>query len=100
VGKLRKTINTLFGVTILVGISYCSYNFLSAESRMRAVCNQIQQGMTVKQLQEFVSIHGLIPQPKKSGTSFVVETKTYGRFGCKVITEAGFVKEAKYIFAD
>ncbi|QGX03641.1 hypothetical protein [Beggiatoa leptomitoformis] len=100
-GRFRKAINTIFGIAILGGISYYTYNFASAESRIRAVCAEIQQGMTTKELQAFALTHGLSSfKLKESGINYVVETKTYGRFGCKVITESGFIKESEYNFAD
>ena len=99
-GKFRKTINTLFGIAILSGISYCTNNFVTAESRVRALCDEIQPGITVAELSEFASEHGLSPHIKDSGISFTVETKTYGRYGCKLTTESGIVKSAEYNFSD
>lgn len=100
-GRFRKVISVILGVAILGGPSYCAYNFVSAESRLRSICSKIQPGMTIKELREFASVHGLSPEPKKeSGINYIVETKTYGRFGCKVTTETGFVKESEYHFAD
>jgi hypothetical protein len=99
-GRFRKSIVTIFGIVILSGISHCTYNFVSAESRVRAVCEQIRPGMAVDQLREFVAAQGFFPEPKESGVSYVAETRTYGRFGCEVVAEAGYVRKATYYFAD
>lgn len=98
--KSRKLLNVIGGILILAGLSYCSYNFISAEARVRSVCKQIKPGMTVEQLRQFALLKGMAPEPKESGTSFIVETKTYGRYGCTVITDGGYVKESTYNFAD
>lgn len=99
-GKFRKTINIIFVIALLSGIGYCTNNFVTAESRVRALCDELQPGMTVAALREFASQHGLSSQIKDSGTSFMVETKTYGRYGCEITTESGIVKRAEYNSAD
>ena len=99
--KLRRILNSVFGLLLLSGISYCTYNFASAESRVKDLCSQIKPGMSVSELKAFGSEHGLGPQPRnESGISFMVESKTYGRYGCKILLEAGNVKTAEYNFAD
>lgn len=98
--RFRKLLNVIAGILMLAGMSYYIYIFASAESRVRLICNQIKPGMSVEQLRQVASSNGMAPEPKESGLSFVVETKTFGRYGCEVITEKGFVKESTYIFAD
>ena len=56
--------------------------------------------MSLAQLREFASVNGLGPKPRESGVSYIVEPKTFGRFGCKVLVEGGVVKAAEYNFAD
>lgn len=56
--------------------------------------------MSVAELREYADEQGLGPPPKESGVSFLVEGKTFGRWGCEVVTEAGYVKHVKYIFHD
>lgn len=93
----RKIVNQMGLLALVGGISYCSYNFASAEKRLRATCAQIQPGMTVDQLNQFRVDHGLGPMPpKSSGTAFLVERKTFGRYGCKVNMKDGLVTEAEF----
>ncbi len=60
-------------VLILVGTSYCTANFVSAEKRVKALCEQIKPGMTIAQLQAFGLANGLsgLPYPKP-GINFMV----------------------------
>lgn len=98
--RFRKVINTILSFIIIVGLSYCTYNFISAESRMRAACSKIQPGMTIESLQAFISAHDLFPQPQESGVHILTETNAYGRFRCKLTTNAGVVKEVVYSSID
>jgi hypothetical protein len=88
-------------VLVVAGMGYCTSNFISAEARVKAVCEQIKPGMPIAELQAFGLEHGLggLPYPQP-GINFMVEKKTAGRFGCKVVLEAGVVKEASYHFSD
>jgi hypothetical protein len=96
----RRTLK-LIGVLVLAGASYVFYGFVSAEGRLKEVCSQIKPGMSVADLRNFGKKHGLGPgAPGESGVHFMVETRTFGRYGCTVILEAGIVKDAKYNFAD
>lgn len=99
--KLRRVLNSVFVLLLLSGISYCSYNFASAEGRVKDLCSQIKPGMAFSELKAFGSEHGLGPQPhNESGIIFMVESKTYGRYGCRILLEAGQVKTAEYNFAN
>lgn len=100
VGKYRNAINTLLGITLLSGVTYCTHNHITGESRVRELCDEIQAGNTVTELKKFASEHGLSSHIKDSGISFTVETKTFGRYGCKITAESGIVKKAEYYFAD
>jgi hypothetical protein len=82
------------------GISYCSLNFFTAERRVRALCAQFQPGLAIEQARAIASDNGMSPLPKPSGVSFVVEEKTFGRFGCKITAEGGYIKATEYHFAD
>lgn len=86
---------------VVIGIGYCTSNFISAEARVKAICEQIKPGIPVVELQNFGLEHGLggLPNPHP-GLNFMVEKKTAGRFGCKVVLEGGVVKEATYQFSD
>jgi len=95
--RFRKIVNRIGVLALIGGISYCSYNYASAEKRLRGTCAQIQSGMTVDQLSEFSESRGLGPLPRhSSGTVFLVEKKTFGRYGCKVTMKDGLVTEAEF----
>lgn len=95
----KHAIAFVVSAVMAVGVSYYGYNFLGAEERVRRLCSQIQPDMPVARLREFASAHGLSPLPPDSGVGYIVESKTFGRFGCKVLLEGGVVKEAEYNFA-
>lgn len=105
VGRLKKVKITFrrvglgFLLALIGGVTFCTYNFASAEKRVRGLCAQIQPGMSLQELQAFASNHGLVPQPHE-GLSYIVEARTNGRWGCKVIIEQGVVKASEYNFAD
>lgn len=82
------------------GVAFCTVNFMTAESRVRSLCEQIAPGMTLDTLQIFAQGNGLGPSPRGDGPRYLVESRTFGRFGCKVHIEAGTVKTASYHFAD
>ncbi|MBS1197951.1 MAG: hypothetical protein H6R18_1736 [Proteobacteria bacterium] len=99
---MKKVVYSLiFGLLILGGIAYFLYGFATAENRVKSVCVQIKPGMSISELNAFGIKHGLNPPTGKgSGITFMVEAKTYGRYGCKVLLESGSVKNAEYSFVD
>lgn len=97
--KVRKVANLMIGLLIVGSISYCSYSFGSAESRMRQTCGETF-GMSVAALSAFAKEHGLNLPHQESGVIFMVESKTFGRWGCRVTLEKGVVQSAEYNFAD
>jgi hypothetical protein len=99
-GKIRKAVNLSAGLVILGGMAYCSYSFGSAESRMRKVCSEISPGMSISALSAFAKEHGLNPPRQESGVAFLAESKTFGRWSCRVVLEKGVVQSAEYNFAD
>lgn len=91
---------SLVVASALIGcVSFCTYNFASAEGRVRELCSEIRPGMSAAELREFATEHGLGPTPPESGVAYIVESKAFGRFGCKVLLEGGVVKAAEYNFA-
>ena len=97
----RKVIVSSISLFAAGGIAYIFFGFSSAEERIKEVCSQIKPGMAIAQLSAFGVVHGLAPQPRnESGVNYMVERKSYGRYGCKVVLEAGLVKTVEYHFAD
>ncbi len=98
--KKRRTFASLTGLLLLGSMAYCSYNFVSAEKRIKGLCSKITQGLTIAELRMFTSKNRLGPEPKESGISFIVERKTFGRWGCKVELVNGVVVSSEYVYAD
>ena len=95
--KIKKYISLVFVVAVTSGISYCTYNFLSAEDRVKELCSQIKPGMSLEELRSFSEKNALGPEPNvEGGITFIFERKTYGRFGCKIIMENKIVRESSY----
>jgi hypothetical protein len=67
---------------------------------MRAACAEIKPGVSVAELRKFAAERGLRPPRRDSGVNFLVETRTFGRYGCKVTIENGVVRASEYNFAD
>ena len=97
---ILKGLLFVFGVPVLFGISYFYYALSTGEKRMTAVCAQIQPGMNLAQVKGLAEEHGLTAPHKDSGVTYLGESRTYGRFACKVVLDAGIVKSSEYQHAD
>lgn len=95
-----RAASKLFALLAVGGVAYYIHEFASAERRIKEVCSQIKPGMSMLQLQTFGVEQGLTRPHTESGINYMVERRTYGRYGCKLLLEAGVVKEAEYNFAD
>jgi hypothetical protein len=98
--SMIKGLGLVFGVPLLFGMAYYSYAMATGEKRMKEVCSQIKPGVTLVQLKEFAEVYGLTSPSKDAGVTFLGESRTYGRFTCKVVLEAGVVKSSEYAHAD
>ena len=88
----------IIGLLLAVFFGYFFYSLNTAPARMMEVCSQIKPGMTHAQLKTFAEEHGLSQPPKKeSGATFLGESRSYGRFTCRVVLEAGVVKSSEYV---
>jgi hypothetical protein len=67
---------------------------------MRKLCSEITPGMSIEKLSKISFQNGLNKPREAIGTTFLVETKTFGRWGCKVDFEKGLVSSSEYNFAD
>jgi len=99
-GKVCRSLNHVVGLAVIGSIGYCAYGYGSAEQRVRGLCAQIKPGMSISELGGFASEHGLRAPPQDSGIAFLVERRTFGRFGCQITLERGVVRESRYNFAD
>lgn len=98
--KPRRVSRVAIGIALLLGVGYCSYNFGTAETRVRSLCPQIRSGLSLVELQTFSKQHGLGPGKPHDGINYLVESKTLGRHGCRVVVESGLVQESTYTYAD
>lgn len=96
VKSLRVAVNVIGGVALLGFCAYYISSFATAETRVRAMCGKMTSGMTVADLNAYAAKVGLGPPARAAGTSFVVEGKTFGRYGCRVEAADGVVKSARY----
>ena len=96
----RRRINTVIGVLLLGGLTYCTAGFLTASSRIPEVCKQIVPGMPLAALATFATEHGMGPRPRDVPLIHLVESRTYGRWGCRIEMDKGVVKKATFIFND
>jgi len=95
-----KGLAFVFGVPLLFGIAYFYIALSTGEKRMTEVCSQIKPGMNLAQLKGFAEEHGLKAPHGNSGISYLAESRTYGRYACKVVLDAGIVKSSEYNYAD
>jgi hypothetical protein len=97
----RQAANTAVGILILGSLAYCGYGYATAEQRISALCAEISPGMSIDSLRSFAASHGMnYPIPHDSGVNYLVESRTFGRYGCRVDTENGVVKRSAFSTAD
>lgn len=99
-GKFRRAVSLIASLFVLGGLAYCSYSFGSAEERMRQTCSEITPGLSASALRAFARKHGLNPPHQDSGVTFLAESRTFGRWSCRVTLDKGVVQRAEYNFAD
>jgi hypothetical protein len=93
---IRAATNFLGGIVLLAAILYFAAEFATADSRVWNLCRKITPGMSVSDLNAYADRVGLGPPARPTGTSFVVEKKTLGRYGCRIETAEETVRSAKY----
>lgn len=85
---------------LLAGFGYFFYLSSTAEQRVKSLCTQVQPGMTLIDLQSFTERHGLGPGKAHEDLNYLVETRSFGRHGCKVLVKNGLVQRSEYSYAD
>jgi hypothetical protein len=96
----RQATNTAVGILILGSLAYCGYGYATAEQRVRALCAEISPEMSVDSLRSFAASHGLKHPSQDSGVNYLVESRTFGRYGCRVDVENGVVKQSAFSTTD
>lgn len=89
-----------FALLLLAGFGYFFYLSITAEPRVRLLCAQIPPGMALADLQSFAERHSLGPGKAHEDLNYLVETKSFGRHGCKVMVKNGLVQTSEYTYAD
>lgn len=93
---MRQAMGAVIGLALLGAVGYWSTLLLGAEARVRALCARIQPGTTLPALRDFADRHGLRRPTRENGVDLLVERATFGRHGCRVVMEAGRVREVAY----
>jgi hypothetical protein len=98
--SIRRTVNVVGGIAIL-GVGYYVFiGYVTAPKRLRSVCAQIHAGTTLTELQAVATTHGLTRPHEVAPVLFLVEARTFGRYGCKVEFQGPVVSKAEYEFRD
>jgi len=97
---LRATVNLVAGTILIGAVVYITIVYATAEDRVYGLCSKMTVGMTVADLNAYARSVGLGPPASSNGTSYVVEHKTFGRYGCKVEAAGGNVQAVTYNYAD
>ena len=88
-------------ISVILYAGYFYYSFNTAPARMKQVCSAIQPGMSFDNLESVRAAHGLShPLKIADGTIFMAETRTMGRYSCRVDMESGKVKAVTVQFFD
>lgn len=98
--KVARILKMGFAIALALGVGFCTYNFGTAERRVKELCPQIRPGMALAELRSFARQHGLGPGDPREGLNFLVERKSYGRHGCRVAVKSGLVQESSYLHND
>jgi hypothetical protein len=83
---------------MLVALAYYFYGYASAERRLRATCALIQPGASLPELAVFARDHGLSEPHALYNPTYLMETRTFGRYGCRVEIEGDHVRTSTYVF--
>ncbi len=93
---MRSVVSLVGGLLLLAALGYYVSLFVTADTRVHKLCDKIAVGMTVSEVASLAREAGLGPAPKPAGVSFLVEKKTFGRYGCRVETADGIVRTSKF----
>ena len=96
---LRRVAAIAVGALILGGAMYYVQGFVTAETRIRAACAAISPGSTVDAARRVAASYGLAPPLTRTGINYVVDPRTFGRYGCRVEIGDGVVQSSTYNFA-
>jgi hypothetical protein len=87
-------------VLVLGAIACYAYGYVTAQKRVASACGSIQPGTPLVELAAFAKSHGLTEPQVSSGRAYLVEERTFGRYGCRVDLVGGRVKSSTYSYAN
>ncbi len=90
----------MVGVAMLGGLAYYISFYFTAERRVGAVCSQFSPGIDVAEAMRVAKTNGMNSPQLVNSVAHVVETVTFGRYGCKLQFSDGRLTNATYDFRD
>lgn len=83
-------------------MGYFYYSLSTAEARVRPLCAQIKAGTTLTDLRAFGAENGLqMPRVASDAkVTYMVERRSYGRNGCRIVMDGTAVISAEYSHQD
>jgi hypothetical protein len=97
---VRKRLNTIGGILLLGALAWMFYPYFGAEKRVRQVCELIKPEMTYVDVERISLDHGMSLPGRYLPRTYIVENRTFGRYGCRIDMREGRVTAANYDFAD
>lgn len=81
-------------------IAYFYYSLATGDDRMARICAGFNPGMTRADAEKHATKSGLMPLKQDDGVVFLGETKTMGRYTCRIDMRMGVVQSSVVNFAD
>jgi hypothetical protein len=98
---MLRWLGGVIGIVLLGSIAYYGYSAATAERRVTALCAQIPMGQRPESANAFFKAHGFHGTlSDQDGVRYLVEIRTFGRYGCKVTVKNGVIHAAEFNFAD
>jgi hypothetical protein len=96
--KRTRILALVVGVLFLGSIVYYFNLYATAEKRVSQACLEFLPGSSVSEATQVATSHGMnAPRPGAS-IAYVVESKTFGRHGCKLVFTDGVLASSTYDF--
>ncbi len=80
----------------LIIVTNCSYLWLTAEKRMRQLCQQIPLNMSYAKLQQFSQQHNLTPPQSPHGDNRLLDKSVRTPLGCQLQLHNGLVSKVSF----
>ncbi len=94
-----QVLSTIAGITAVGGGLYYIGLYTSAEKRVSGICAKFTPGLNVTAAAKIAEAYGM-SAPRNTPTTYVVETATFGRYGCKLEFKDGILERSTYDFRD